>query len=79
MPIGLPPWELYVVLLQVIIKVNNHCNHFVCSGAVLKHGKVLVLYILNHFHDIIFQVDRVWTIRGPSFANLKDKGGLKER
>ena len=37
---GLPLWELYVFLLQVIISVNIECNHFVCSC-----GKVLILNI----------------------------------
>ena len=40
---------------------------------------MLVLYIVSYFHDNRFQVDHVSTIRGPSFANLKDKRGLKER
>ena len=63
--------------------LSNYCPWSLClllwQNASLKHGKVLVLYVVTHFHDIIFQVDHVWTIRGPSFANLKDKGGLKER
>ena len=44
----------------------------------LKHGKALVQYIVSYFHDIMFQMDHVWTIRGPCFANLKEKRGLKD-
>ena len=40
---------------------------------------MLTLYIKTYFHDINFQVDHVLTIRGPSFANLKNKRGTKER
>ena len=47
--------------------------------AGLKHGKVLVPYIVRYFYDIRFEIDHVWTIRGTSFADLKDKRGLKER
>ena len=49
------------------------------QNAGLKPDKVLVLYIVSYFHDIRFQLDHVWTIRLPSFANLKDKRGFKER
>ena len=48
------------------------------QNAGLKHGKVLVLYVVSYFHDIRFQVDNAWTMRGPSFAKLKDKRGLKD-
>ena len=41
----------------------------------LKQCKVLVPYIMSYFHVIRFLVDHVWTIRGPSFSNLKDKKG----
>ena len=41
------------------------------------HGKLLVLFIVSYFHDIIFQVDHVWTIKGPTFANFKAKGGSR--
>ena len=30
-------------------------------------------------NDIKFEVDHVWTMRGPSFANVKDKRVTKER
>ena len=49
------------------------------QNAGLKNGKVLVLYVVTHFHDIIFQVDHVWPIRGSSFANLKVKGGSSRK
>ena len=49
------------------------------ANADVKHGKALTLYITSYFHDINFQVDHVLTIRGPSFANLKDKRGVKQR
>ena len=49
------------------------------QNAGLENCKVLVPYIVGYFRDIKFQVDPVWTIRGPTFANLKDKSGLKER
>ena len=52
---------------------------FLLKNAGLKHGKVQVPYIVSYFHIIRFQVNHVWTIRGPSFTNLKDKSGLKER
>ena len=41
----------------------------------LKHDKVLVMHIVSYFHDLRFQVDHVWAIRGPQFANLKDIKG----
>ena len=34
---------------------------------------MLVLYIVSYFHDLIFHVDHVWTIRGTSCPNLKVK------
>ena len=52
---------------------------FLWQDTGLKNGKVLVLYIVSYFHDIRFQVDYVWNMRGPSFANLKENRGLKER
>ena len=52
---------------------------FLWQNAGLKNSKVLVMYIANYFQDILFQVDHVWTIRGPIFTNLKVKRGLKER
>ena len=41
----------------------------------VKHGMILVPYIVSYFHDLRFQVDHVWAIRGPQFANLKDIKG----
>ena len=52
---------------------------FLWQDTGLKNGKVLVLYIVSYFHDIRFQVDHVWNIRRPSFANLKENRGLKDR
>ena len=54
---------------------------YLWQNAGLKHGKMLVLYIVSYFHYIRFQVDHVWTIRRPSFANLKEKrrGNLAQR
>ena len=40
---------------------------------------ILVPYLVSYFHDLRFQVDHVWTIRGPSFANSKDKIGGSRR
>jgi len=60
----------YSLLLFCLLSWQNAC---------LQHGQVLVPYIKSYFHDIRFQVDHVLSIRGPSFANLKDKRGLKER
>merc|ERR1711954_613258 len=37
------------------------------------------MYIVNYFQDIRFEVGHVWTMRGPSFANVKDKRVTKER
>ena len=51
---------------------------FLLQNTGLDYDNMLVLYIVSHFHKIRFQVDHVWTIRGPIFANLKDNGGLKE-
>ena len=41
----------------------------------------LVFLIFKIFgrNDLKIQVDHVWTMRGPSFANVKDKRGTKER
>ena len=41
-------------------------------------------FVLNFFkifdrNDITFEVGHVWTMRGPSFANVKDKRVTKER
>ena len=52
---------------------------FLWKNAGFKHGKMLVPYKVIYFHEIRFQVDHVWTITGPNFANLKDKWGLKEK
>ena len=49
-----------------------------CPEGYHHVSKVLVPYIVSYFHEIRFQVDHVWTIRGPSFADLKDKGGLRK-
>ena len=65
--------------LQVIISLNIPGNIFfsLLQNVGLKHGKALVQYIVSYFHDIMFQMDHVWTIRGPSFANLKEKRGSR--
>jgi len=58
-----------------------HFNHFffLWQNAGLKHGKVLVPFIVSYIHNIRFQVDHVWTVKGSSIANIKGKRGLKER
>ena len=38
----------------------------------------LILKIFGR-NDLKIQLDHVWTMRGPSFANVKDKRGTKER
>ena len=48
-----------------------------CPEGYHHVSKVLVPYKISYFHEIRFQVDHVWTIRGPSFADLKDKGGSR--
>jgi len=58
--------------------MQSFCLFFL-QNAGLKYGKVLVSYIARYFHDIRFQRYHVWTIRGQSFAYLKNKSGLTER
>ena len=67
--------------------LNNHLSKYILysfwfflwKNAGLNHGKVPLPSVVRYFHDIRFPVDHVWTIRGPSFATLKDKSGLKVR
>ena len=57
--------------------LKSFCSFFQ-QNAGLKYGKVLVPYVVSYFHDIRFQVDNVWIMRGPRFANIKNKRGSRK-
>ena len=40
---------------------------------------VFLIFKIFGRNDLKIQLDHVWTMRGPSFANVKDKRGTKER
>ena len=46
---------------------------YLWQNAGLKHGKVLVLYIVRYFHDIRFQVDH----KRAKFCQFKGQKGAQ--
>ena len=39
----------------------------ICFSASINYLSKYSLYIVSYFHDIRFEVDHVWNIRGPQF------------
>ena len=72
-----------------VTTVHPHLIKFIVSKTILSWILTLapnlslkwVFEIFKIFgrNDLKIQLDHVWTMRGPSFANVKDKRGTKER
>ena len=61
------------------IVLKTICSLILALASNLTLKCVFKFFKIFDRTDIRFEVDHVWTMRGPSFANLQDTRGIKER
>ena len=62
-----------------IYSFKNNSNFNFDPKPHFKPKMRFLIFKIFDRNDIRFEVDHVWTMRGPSFANVKDKRVRKER